>query len=161
MKNKDNKKTKQYSSVFWVCLRMGGIGVAAVICGIVFLLIEKLSNFAMIPMMILAGAIILVPYIAFLAGTRSEPFDETVQKNRYEALSVSGNLYLEILIGAALVLATAEISDIKVSASATLMFAVAARCFLQCLIFWVLEKRSKQDAETYSEDSFTEGENDF
>lgn len=136
MKNKDNKKTKQYSSVFWVYLRTGGIGVASVICGIVFLLIERLQASAMIPMMILAGAIIIVPYIVLLAGGRAEPFDETVQKNRYEALSMSGNLYLEILIGAALVLATAEISDIKVSASATLMFAVAAAVFLAVPVFY-------------------------
>ncbi|MBD5439158.1 MAG: hypothetical protein HDR37_11475 [Treponema sp.] len=161
MKNMGNEKTKQYSSVFWVCIRTGGIGVATVIGGIVFLFIEKLPDSAMIPMLILAGAIILVPYIVLLLEGRAEPFDETVQKNRYEALSMSGNLYLEILIGAALVLATAEISDIKVSASATLMFAVAARCFLQCLFFTALEGRSKQDAEAYSEDSFTEGENDF
>ena len=161
MKNMGNEKTKQYSSVFWVCLRTGGIGVATVIGGIVFLFIEKLPDSAMIPMLILAGAIILVPYIAFLAGARSEPFDETVQKNRYDALSVSGNLFLELLIGAAFVLSIAEISDIKVSASATLMFAVAARCFLQCLFFTALEGHSKQDAEAYSEDSFTEGENDF
>lgn len=115
----------------------------------------------MIPMMILAGAIILVPYIVFLAGVRAEPFDETVQKNRYEALSVSGNLFLELLIGAAFVLATAEIFETKVSASAVLMFAAALRCFLQCLIFWALERRSKQDAEAYSEEDFTGGENDF
>ena len=27
MKNKYNKKTRQYSSVFWVCIRTGGIGL--------------------------------------------------------------------------------------------------------------------------------------
>lgn len=161
LKNIGNKKTKQYSSVCWVCIRTGGIGTAAVIGGIVFLFIEKLPDSAMIPMLILAGATILVPYIVLLLGGRAEPFDETVQKNRYEALSVSGNLYLKILIGTALVLATAEIFEAKVSASATLMFAAALRCFLQCLFFWAFESRSKRDAEAHSEGDFTGGENDF
>lgn len=161
MKNNDNKKTKQYSSVFWVCIRTGGIGLASAICGIVFLFIEKLPESAMIPMLIFAGAIILVPYIVLLAGGRAEPFDETVQKNRYEAFSVSGNLFLEILIGAAFVLVTAEIFETKVSASATLMFAVALRCFLQCLFFWGLESRAKREAAPYSEDEVMGNKNDF
>lgn len=76
MKNKDNKKTKQYSSVFWVYLRTGGIGVAA-------------------------------------------------------------------------------------TASATLMFAVAVRCLLQCLFFGALESRTKQDAEPHSEDDVAGEKNDF
>lgn len=160
-KGEKQKKTKQYSSVFWVFLRTGGIGLAAAIAGIVFLFIETIPESAMIPMMVLAGAIILAPYIVFFRGGRAEPFDETVQKSRYEALSLSANFFVEILVALAFVLKTLEIYELKISTGAVLMFAVAVRCFLQCLCFEAIESRNKQDAEAPYEDAITEGEDAF
>ncbi|MCM1321731.1 MAG: hypothetical protein NC176_08905 [Treponema brennaborense] len=104
--------------------------------------------------MIFISFVVLLPYILLLAGGSAEPFDESVQKNRNEALSLSGNLFLEILFYAGIVLLLLDgIYDINISAGAVLMFAAALRCFLQCLFFGAIESRSRHDAEELLEDA--------
>lgn len=155
---KRNDKSKVYSSVFWACIRTGGIGIASAIGGIVFLFIEKIPTYAEILMWIFVGAIILTPLILFLAGVRAEPFDETVQKNRHEALSAAANFFLETLFAFAIIV---EVCEINISTGAMLMFAAAWLCILQCLFFWALESRAKQDAKAYNEDDVAGDENAF
>ena len=155
---KRNDKSKVYSSVFWACIRTGGIGIASAIGGIVFLFIEKIPTYVIILTGIVVSAITLAPFILSLAGVRAEPFDETVQKNRHEALSAAANFFLETLFAFAIIV---EVCEINISTGAMLMFAAAWLCVLQCLLFWALESRSKQDAKAYNEDDVAGDENAF
>ena len=146
MRNNKSKNNKEYSSTFWVMLRTGGIGLFCSIIGFIFLFIETIPEKAIIPLMVSAAFIILLPYIALIKGLKSEPYDETVKESRAEATSVASNLFLEILTTSAFIFVIIETFETKVSTGAVLMFAAAVLCFLQCLIFWAVENRKRTEA---------------